>query len=178
MNDHLILLSTNEKYPTVFAPNSEGAQAEFLRSFGNKLVFVLPNISPEEITGFRLGEIRAGILVKNGAILFIWQIWHQGKTIITFDSVFDAKLIPDINLYDIPTESHRLAIEVHVIDSANNVLKVIRLVSMPNEMTVEFLAAVQDQITGLQDGSAQNALWRTKQPYELAHTTKMWQLGT
>lgn len=178
MNDKLILLSVNDKYPTEFTPYSSGATAEFLRSFGNKLVFLLPNISHEEIYAFRVGEIRAGILVKNGAILFVWQVWHQGKTIITFDSVFDSKLIPDINLYDIPTENHRLAIEVHVIDSANNVLRLIRLVSMPNEMTVEFLAAVQDQITGLQDGAPQNELWRTKQPYELAHTTKMWQLGT
>jgi rRNA pseudouridine-1189 N-methylase Emg1 (Nep1/Mra1 family) len=52
-------------------------------------------------------------------------------------------------LHDITNKHQRLAIEVHAVD--NNIVKVLKLVTMPNSLTLEFLSVVQEQLTTVAD---------------------------
>jgi len=171
-----ILLSVGEEYPFKI-PESEGAVSDFLRSGGNRLIIVMPGISNEESKILRKYEMRGGLLVKNGAILFVWQFRKNGKPVVTLDSPFDARIIPDIQFYDIEDSKTRLVIDVHIVDSISKMVCGLRAVTMPPGMTLEFLSAVQDQIGDSSNGEKQYQSWMTSEPPNLAKQTKMWIMG-
>ena len=171
-----VLLSVGEKYPFKI-PQTEGAISDFLRPGGNRLLIAIPGISNEESKVLRKHEMRGGLLVKNRAILFVWQFRKKDEPIITLDSPFNARLIPDIQFHDVENTETRLLIEVHIIDSKTGIVCGLRSITMPPKMTIDFLSAVQDQIVGIDSNETQHQNWMKRQPHELAQKTQMWLMG-
>jgi len=169
-------LAINQRYPFELPPG-EGAISDFLRPSVNRLLVSIAGISDSEARALQKGEMRGGLLVGNGAILFVWQFWKKKKTLITLDSPFDARLISDIQLYDVNSVETRLTIDVHIVDSATKIIRGLRLITMPPGMTLEFLSAVQDQIGVGRAGDEQYKEWMAMQPHELAKQTQMWLMG-
>ena len=173
-----VKLSVGETYPKRFSKNQEGAIAEFLR-VNNTLIINMPNINQNEVKSFKKGYLTCGLLAKNGAILFIWQFNDQkGRPVLTLDSPFDARIIPDIDLHDVTTSETRLAIDINVIDTATNIVKALRLVTMPPELTLSFLSAVQDQLVSISNGELQHQQWMQTTPAELLLSTTAHKMGT
>lgn len=169
-------LVVNQQYPFKL-PFGEGAVADFLRPSSNRLLILMSNISSVECKILRSGEIRCGFLSKNGAILFLWQFIEKGKPVITLDSPFDARLIPDIQLYDVDDKITRLVVDVHIVDSATKIVRGLRSITMPPGLTLDFLSAVQDQISSNISGKEQLQEWMLCQPFELAKKMQMLPLG-
>jgi hypothetical protein len=167
----------NQPYPLPL-PGIDGGIAEFLRKSGNLLLIVMPNITEEEAAVLKNGDMYGGLLKKDGEMLFIWQFFRNGKPVITLDSPFNARIIPDIQFFDIKNEETRLVIDIHIVDSASNIIKGLRAITMPPELTLQFLSATQDQLALPFDHN--NKLlkqWMTIQPEALAKQIKMFQMG-
>lgn len=169
-------IAVNQPYPFIL-PSEEGAVADFLRPSSNRLLITMPNISNYEAKALRKGEMRGGFFAESGAILFIWQFCDKGKPVITLDSPFDARVVPDIRLHDINSKESRLNIDVHIVDLASKIVRGLRSITMPPDLTVQFLSAVQDQLCDNNSGEQQYQRWMACQPHELVGKTKMWVLG-
>lgn len=171
------ILSLNEPYPFKL-PSSEGAISDFLRQGSNRLLITMFDISKEEEKILRKGEMRCGFLKKGGAILFLWQFKDKkGKPFLTLDSPFDARLINDIELYDIDNKEVRVSVDVHIVDISTNLVRGLRSITMPPGLTLEFLSAVQDQIVCLNNGDDQIQKWMSVEPHVLCKQTTMWLMG-
>ncbi|EDL53713.1 hypothetical protein VSAK1_26095 [Vibrio mediterranei AK1] len=177
MNE-MALLSVGQPYPGHLPFNGEeGAIAEFMRPFGNRLVVVMPDISDYEEEVLRRGDLYCGLLEKNGAILLIWE-FRAGKTkVITYDSPFDARLIPDLVMDDLNTLESRYAIDVQVFDSRTHIVKALRSITMPPALSRELMRAVKKQLKSGLDDQVQHSKWMQKEPHKLAKKTLMWKLG-
>ncbi len=173
----LTLLERGKPYPMPLN-QSEGAAAQFLLKTGNILQIVLPNMDSKEATALRSGMIKAGFLYEGGAMLLLFQFYgDNGKPLITFDAPFDIRILPttERNLHCIDNSEQRLAIEIHAVDE-RKILRALRLVTMPPEMTLKFLSAVQDQLAAI-DKPGVMASWLQQQPHDLIKHTDNWILG-
>lgn len=142
-----IKLSRGEQYPLPVRAY-EGAAANFLTSSGNVLQIAMPNLIRTEARSIRNDPMKAGIIVEGPLILWVFQF----GTII-FDCPFDARIIPASArwLPDIENDQQRLNIEVHLVDTASNILRGIRSVTLSPALTRRFLMAVQDQLCDQRD---------------------------
>jgi hypothetical protein len=146
----MIGLKRGEPYPLPIAQEM-GAAAQFLTQSGNILQIVLPDMDAKEQNALRSGMIKAGFLYEGGAMLFMFQFYgNDGKPLLTFDAPFDIRLLPpaERNLHSIDNAEQRLAIDIHAIDE-KKILRALRLVTMPPDMTLKFLSAIQDQLAGI-----------------------------
>src|SRR5664279_3691762 len=147
----LITLTRGEPYPLPLE-QGQGAAAQFLMQSGNILQIVLPGMDAKEQTALRSGMIKAGFLYESGSMLFLFQFYGAGagKPLLTFDAPFDIRLYPENrrNLHNIDNAHQRLAIEIHAIDE-KKILRALRLVAMPPDMTIKFLSAVQEQLAAI-----------------------------
>ncbi len=162
---NLINLAVGQPYPLP-KPLHEGAAANFLQTDSNTLVVYLSGMDAAEEYALKKGNIQAAILTDNGNIILIFQFLGRRKEpVLTLDCPFDARLIPsDIRqLHSITNSEQRLAIEVHAIDE--RIIRGLRLVTMPPDMTLEFLSAVQDQLAVPK--KPEPAAWMQYQPHEL-----------
>jgi hypothetical protein len=176
MTETTQLLIVDQPYP-VNLNHAEGAIADFLRPSGNRLMVLLPGMAAKEVQALRYGEMRGGFIVKNSAILMLWQFLVNGEPILTLDSPFDVRRIQDLRLYDVVSSETRLLIEMHAVDTLSGILKGIRAITMTNDMTLELYSAVQDQLISKVDSGAQLQIWMRKEPIELVKDAKMWVLG-
>ena len=175
---NMIELRRGEPYPLPLE-QGEGAAAQFLTKTGNILQIVLPGMDAKEQTALRSGMIKAGFLYEGGAMLFLFQFYGAGagKPLLTFDAPFDIRLYPENrrNLHNIDNAHQRLAIEIHAIDE-KKILRALRLVTMPPDMTIKFLSAVQEQLAAIDKPGVMNQ-WLQHEPHELIKKTKTWVLG-
>jgi hypothetical protein len=173
----LITLARGEPY-TLPLLHSEGAAAQFLTKTGNILQIVLPGMHSKEQNALRSGMIKAGFLYESGAMLFLFQFYGgDGKPLITFDAPFDIRILPvdERNQHNIDNERQRLAIEIHAVDE-KKILRALRVVTMPPDMTVKFLSAVQEQMSALYKFGVM-ARWMQQEPNELINQAENWILG-
>ncbi|MCX8996257.1 hypothetical protein NOF55_16445 [Rhizobiaceae bacterium BDR2-2] len=142
-----IKLSRGEQYPLPVRAY-EGAAANFLTNSGNVLQIAMPNLVRTEARSIRNDPMKAGIIVEGPLILWVFQF----GTII-LDCPFDARIIPASArwLPDIENDQQRLSIEVHLVDTASNILRGIRFVTLSPSLTHRFLMAVQDQLCDQRD---------------------------
>lgn len=141
-------LSRNQVYPNPLAAQGGGAAAQFLNGEKNILQIFLPKMTHKEQTALNSGKMTAGFLYQSGALLWLFQSYDEdGQILLTFEAPFDVRLIPkeNLNLPDIHNSHKRLVIEVHALDE-QNILKVLRVVSLPPELTVKFYNAVLQQL--------------------------------
>jgi len=174
-----ITLVRGQSYPLLTGDTTEGARVEFLRKGGNILQVILPNMSNKEEKALRYGIVKAGFLYRSGALLWLFQFYGDKGPLLTLDAPFDVRIIPadDRQLYDIDNSEQRLVIELHAIDD-QHIVRGLRALTMPNELTLTFLSAVQEQLFNLSSGTAQFNVWMQHQPHDLIKTIKTWTLGT
>lgn len=174
----MINLARGEPYPMPIL-QKEGAAAQFLMTTGNVLQIVLPGMTSKEENALRSGMIKAGFMYEAGAMLLLFQFYSvDGKPCLTFDAPYDIRLLPADKraLHSIENIDQRLAIEVHIVDE-KNIVRGLRLVTMPNAMTVSFLSAVQEQLVESKTGDRKMTEWLNCEPRELINKTKTWVLG-
>jgi hypothetical protein len=173
----MIELSRGQPYPLPLA-QSEGAAAQFLTRTGNILQIALPSMTAKEERAIRNGMIKAGFLYEAGALLLLFQFYGDRAPLLTLDAPFDIRLYPpeERNLHDIDNADQRLAIEIHAIDD-KNIVRALRLVTMPPAMTLKFLSAVQDQLCEAGTAGNKMAQWLQHEPNELIMTIETWILG-
>lgn len=173
----MIELSRGQAYPLPLA-QSEGAAAQFLTQTGNILQIALPGMTAKEEKAIRNGMIKAGFLYEGGALLLLFQFYDDKGPLLTFDAPFDIRLYPpeERNLHDIDNVDQRLAIEIHAVDD-KNIVRALRLVTMPPTMTLKFLSAVQDQLCEAGTAIGKMNEWLQHEPSELIETTETWILG-
>ena len=148
MNE-LVQLAVGKPYPLKLTPYHDGAATQFLLKGGNVLQILLTNPSSDEIWSLKKGTIKAGFLYKNGGLLWLFQFADKkGKPILEFDCPFDVRIIPrdDLSLHSIENEKQRLAIEIHAVDE-RSIVRALRLVTLSPKMTIDFLSAVQEQMS-------------------------------
>lgn len=171
------LISRGEKYP-LLAPKVEGATAEFLTKNGNTLKILLPGIDKAEENALRYGVIKAGFLFEKGAILWLFEIHGKKGPLITLDAPFDARLIPS-DLLDLPSITNaeqRLVIDIHAMDE-NLIVKALRGITFPPDLTLEFFSAVQDQLAIPGNNEDQYKKWLNYEPINLIKLVKLRLLG-
>jgi hypothetical protein len=174
---NMIELRRGEPYPLPLE-QGEGAAAQFLTKTGNVLQIVLPDMDAKEQTALRSGMIKAGFLYEGGALLLLFQFYGgDGKPLITFEAPFDMRILPATrrNLHNIKNPEQRLAIDIHAIDE-KNILRALRVVTMPPDMTIKFLSAVQDQLAAI-DKPGVMAKWMQQEPQDLLKQAESWILG-
>jgi hypothetical protein len=171
-HDHSQHIELNQPYPFEL-PEEQGAIADFLSPYGNELLISIPDISSDEALILQEGDMMGGFLAQNGAILFFWQFLNGDEAVITLDSPFDAREIPDIQLEILDEESTDLVIDIHVIDATTKIVKALRSVSFPPELTLKFLAAAKNQLANSQLGEIQQTTWMNADLMDLVSLVQM-----
>ncbi|MDG2841095.1 MULTISPECIES: hypothetical protein [Vibrio harveyi group] len=172
-----VMLTVGQTYPMQVPVFGGGATAEFMRSFGNKLVVIMPGISEYEAEVFRRGNLNCGLLEKDGAILLLWEFRDGRSKVVTLDSPFDARIIPDLTMDESSISESGFSIDIHIVDSSNNMVKGLRRATMPIGLSRELMSAVKKQLRSKLDGEAQMNRWMQKEPYQLAKKTLMWEMA-
>lgn len=172
--NNLLRLAVNEKYE---GPISEGAKANFISTAGNLLQIGLHNISQQELLALKKHKAKIGMIADHPLILFLFDFGDGGQ----YDAPFNATLYTkeQFSLHNITNNEQRLLIEMHVVELNDFYLKVLRAFTMPPELTINFLAAAQDQIAKMSSYEYIDKLNKYMQyPIEqLINKTKMYQLG-
>lgn len=163
-----ITLSTGEKYP-ISINQQEGATAQFLINSENILQIFLKNMSNNETRTMQSGILKAGFLYRNGVILWLFQFDDDKKPpLLTLEAPFDVRIIPSdiLALPSIDDVNHQLTIQIHAVDEKNT-LRVLRVVTMPNQLSLDFLSCVRKQLLYTNDKPV-IAPWRHEKPSSLA----------
>jgi hypothetical protein len=170
----MINLSRGQKYPFAISAN-DGAEACFLMRSGSLLKIRVNDMSRDEEKALRYGTVKAGLLIDGAALLWLFEFSDDRGPVFTFDAPFDVRAIPT-NHRDLPsTESHtesRLLIQVHAVDELW-ILRGIRGLTLPPELTRKFLAAVMDQLVSVDSGQAAHQRWQRLEPVALVGMTTM-----
>ncbi len=169
-------IAINSSYPF---PINEGLTASFLSQSGNVLQLGLHDIDQQELLALKKHPIKCGIFVDQPVILLLFDFGAGGQ----YDAPFDARLYTreQLNLLNIDNAEQRLAIEFHVVELKNNTIKVIRLFTLPPDLTVNFLAAVQEQLSKPLDKNLYNQklnLIYQKSFADLLALTHLYKAGT
>jgi hypothetical protein len=175
-----IALERGKPYPLPLAAQEEGASAQFLVKGGSFLQVILPGMNTLEEWALRQGDLKAGLLSGEGAILLLFQFYGRDtRPILTFDCPFDIRLLPkDARILpDIETTETRFLFQVHAIDE-RHILRGLRAVTMPPPLTLEFFSAVQDQLASHASGEVQLQEWMRFEPVELVKRIAMRHCGT
>lgn len=140
---NMIKLERGGQYPIRIGA-MEGAKADFLTKDRNLLLIGMPGIQRSEAQAIRNGWMKAGF-IKDGPLI-LWVFEFPGDLI--FDCPFDTRIIPKdrLSLPDITNNQQRLLVDIHLVDSATNVLKGIRGITLPSKLSLDFLSAAQDQL--------------------------------
>jgi hypothetical protein len=170
----MTMLAVGKPYPV---PVGEMVGADFLRASGNRLLIALPGIDQAEARALKKGRMLVGMMADGGAILLLWRFCDErGRPVLTLDTPFDARVIPDLALHNIDNAEQRLAIELHAVDSRNNLVRALRLVTMPADFTRRFLSAVQDQLAAVGGGMLLDD-WMQTPAQDLADEIEMVEMG-
>jgi hypothetical protein len=174
----VIALERGKPYPLEIS-KQDGAEACFLMRGGSFLKIRVNDMSRDEEKALRYGTVKAGLLIDGAALLWLFEFSDDQGPVFTFDAPFDVRAIPtnhrDLPNTENPTES-RLLIQVHAVDECG-ILRGIRGVTLPPELTRKFLGTVMDQLTAVDSGQAAHERWRRLEPVALASMTTMMVCG-
>lgn len=141
--NRILSLRVGEKYSLPVSA-IEGASANFLSKSGNILQICLPDLQKSEVHSIRKNTLKAGFIKDGSLILWLFKFDEH----LTFDCPFDVRLISkgDLALHDINSQNQRLLIDIHLIDTQTMIVKALRAVTLPPELTRNFLAEAQEQL--------------------------------
>jgi hypothetical protein len=173
-----LLLECGKPYPLPLVTR-EGASAQFLMRKTSILQVVIPGMDTLEEWALTRGDLKAGVLSGGGACLLLFQFHgHDMRPILTFDCRFDIRILPEDArvLPNTETAESRFVFEVHAIDE-RCILRGLRSVTMPPDMTREFFSAVQDQLASHASGEVRLQEWMRFEPVELVKRITMRHCG-
>ena len=144
---NFVTLARGKEYPLPTRAH-EGAAAHFLTDGGNILQVAMPNLTRSKARSIRNGPMKAGMIVDGSLIFWVFEFG-----MLIFDAPFDARIVPPEArwLPDIKNDQQRLAIEVHLVDTATMIVRGIRYVTLSPELTRRFLLAFQEQLVDRRD---------------------------
>ena len=173
-----LFLECGKPYPLPLATR-EGASAQFLMRKTSVLQVVIPGMDTLEEWALTRGDLKAGVLSGGGACLLLFQFHGRDtRPILTFDCPFDIRVTPEDArvLPNIETAESRFVFEVHAIDE-RCILRGLRPVTMPPDMTRDFFSAVQDQLASHASGEVRLQEWMRFEPVELVKHITMHHCG-
>jgi hypothetical protein len=173
-----LFLECGKPYPLPLATR-EGASAQFLMRKTSVLQVVIPGMDTLEEWALTRGDLKAGVLSGGGACLLLFQFHGRDtRPILTFDCPFDIRVTPEDArvLPNIETAESRFVFEVHAIDE-RCILRGLRSVTMPPDMTRDFFSAVQDQLASHASGEVRLQEWMRLEPVELVKRIAMRHCG-
>lgn len=172
------LIIKDSTYPFQL-PVEFGAISEFLRGGVNTLLVVMPGISAVDEFLINDGILEGGLLSQDDSILLFWVFTHPDYPGLTlrFETPFDSRRVTELSLPTITDSNSRLPITIHAVDSSNNLVRCLRLITMPNEMSIAFLEAVQDQMSSALTSEIQLKLWLSMPLGEASQASRTWVLG-
>ena len=173
-----LLLECGKPYPLPLVTR-EGASAQFLMRKTSVLQVVIPGMDTLEEWALTRGDLKAGVLSGGGACLLLFQFHGRDtRPILTFDCPFDIRVTPEDArvLPNIETAESRFVFEVHAIDE-RCILRGLRSVTMPPDMTRDFFSAVQDQLASHASGEVRLQEWMRLEPVELVKRITMRHCG-
>lgn len=137
------VVAVGQPYPFPLATR-EGAAAQFLKGNDNVLQVAMPALAGSEVRAIRKNPLRAGLIVDLPLILWVFRFDAD----LIFDCPFDVRRIEAEQrwLPDISNTAQRLAIEIHLVDSASRIVRGLRGITLAPALTVRFFSAVQDQL--------------------------------
>ena len=159
-------------------PDDLGAILEFLRPHGNILYIFMRNINKLESKALRRGDIRLGILHDDGALLVVVEFVFKGKSVMSFDCTFDARLVQDIELPNKINPKERLMFQVVAVEANTCVIKALRNLTMSPQTTTLFLSAVHNQLSTQDNGVEKLKEWLDFTGPELIKKATMRETGT
>jgi len=176
----MINIAVGKPYPLPINASTDegGAAVQFLTKSGNTLQIVLPGMNKSEEQALKKGKMKAGFLYKNGDMLWLFRLYdRKNKPLLTLDAPFDIRILPleQQALHSITNDQQRLVIDVHGIDE-NRIVRTLRAITLPNELTILFLSSVQKQLTSNKHNVAM-PFWIKQHPESLTKKTKMFTLG-
>lgn len=145
---NMIKIARGESYP-IHLGNMEGAKADFLTTAGHKLLIGMPGIQRSEAQAIRKGRMKAGF-IKDGPLI-LWVFEFPGNLI--FECPFDTRIIPQDRreLLNVKNHDQRMFIDIHLVDSASNLVRGLRGITLPPNLSLDFLSAAQDQLADVRD---------------------------
>lgn len=145
---NMIKIERGGPYPMLLG-DMEGAKADFLTTSGNRLLIGMPGIQRSEAQTIRKGRMKAGF-IKDGPLI-LWVFEFPGNLI--FECPFDTRIIPHDRrqLPDVTNERQRMFIDIHLVDSATNLVKGLRGITLPPKLSLDLLSAAQDQLADARD---------------------------
>ena len=173
-----LFLECGKPYPLPLATR-EGASAQFLMRKTSVLQVVIPGMDTLEEWALTRGDLKAGVLSGGGACLLLFQFHGRDmRPILTFDCPFDIRVTPEDArvLPNTETAESRFVFEVHAIDE-RCILRGLRPVTMPPDMTRDFFSAVQDQLASHASGEVRLQEWMRLEPVELVKRIAMRHCG-
>lgn len=153
-------MEKNKPFPQEL-PIKNGAIAELLRPSRNTLLIVTPDCNPSIEHTINRGQMSCGMVHNDGAIMLRWEFDNGVNSPIFYDTPYDARIVPDLELLDVTSSTMRLLITVFLVDSSTGILRAIRSVTVSHEFTLTFLAS-------LDSGENQYNAWEslTDEQYE------------
>jgi hypothetical protein len=172
-----LFLECGKPYPLPLATEA-GASAQFLMRKMSILQVVIPGMDTLEEWALTQGGLKAGVLSGGGACLLFQFHGRDMRPILTFDCPFDIRVTPEDArvLPNAETAESRFVFEVHAIDE-RCILRGLRPVTMPPDMTREFFSAVQDQLASHTSGEVRLQEWMRLEPVELVKRITMRHCG-
>lgn len=158
-------------------PEQEGVVCDFFRAAGNILLIFVSGLSRSEVRALRTGEVRAGFLTKDGAILLLWQFGPASDPSFTFDTPFDVRFIPDLTMPKGRRPATGLDFEIHMVDAESEMLRVHRRMAFPTDLASAFVNAAREQLGSRQQTDRTLEKWMSRSPEDLLKSAKMWPLN-
>lgn len=161
------IIAVGQKYPIEIS-DELGSVISFMSNRENALMLGVPEITKSEIRVLLNGKVTCGLLVKNSAILLLWQFQGESdRDVMYFETPFDIRLNDKKYFIDYENQDVRLLFTIHVVDSLTKTLVGLRAITMGPEQSLALLMAVQDQMASSQDSMPQFNLWRERPIHDL-----------
>lgn len=110
-------------------------------SSGGLLLYIFHNPTPAEIKDVKKGNIKLGILEKAGQMYILSKFgdlrWE--------DASFHVRLTKPFRIEGIEHDNEGYLLQIVLIDASNGIVKVIRAVSMPNNMSKILYQLIEKQ---------------------------------
>lgn len=179
----MIHLVQGKPYPLpIVQDKGQGAVAIFLPKTGSVekvLQIVLPDMNATEQKALQAGMVKGCIFYEAGAMLLVFQFYGDGgKPLLTFGTQFDIRQFsPEQHkLHSTYSANQGLNIGIHGVDD-KGILRVLRTVTMPPEMTQRFLQSVQEQLAESNSGVSILVQWLQNKPMDLIKDSETWILN-
>lgn len=154
---------------------AHGVTANFLTTSGSVLHIGMPGINSSELFAFKNVTIKCGLIVDQPFLSFLFDVKEVGL----FDCPFDARLYKseELAIPELINDQSRLLIELRVVDTTTHILKALRAVTMPPELTRAFVDAAKEQLT-YRTSAAEKLEYHCQFSIQtLIEKTKMYTLG-